>query len=169
MRLTQLSELYSTARQQPLALLGRYSRFLKFATIGFIALIVSMVLLFVLVQGLNMNKSLAYAIQAIVAINLNFILNYQITWADRKPVSNRNRWFLKIWAKAVGSRALAAIANDILFTILSLSINYLISNLICVLIITALNYVIGDKFVFSVTKAHPAAPTVELTGETADS
>lgn len=169
MRYMSVSELYGTVTRRPLNLLSRYARFIKFATIGFSVMVIGMILLFALVQGMNIDKSLAYAIQAIVSINLNFTLNYLFTWSDRKPEKNSARAFLRFWSKFVGSRAVGAIANGILFTILSLYINYLISNVICVLLITVFNYVMSDKLVFTPIKEGTVATgTAELIDEAVD-
>ncbi|HUY75993.1 MAG TPA: glycosyltransferase [Ktedonobacterales bacterium] len=104
-----------------------------------------------LVQYIGLDKHLAYFIQSIVSIETNFFINNFVTWGDR-----RGRGFfgvLRTWSKFHFVRIFTVALNQILYAVLLfLGVQYLLANVLCILIILIINYWSGDKFIFSVIR-----------------
>jgi putative flippase GtrA len=134
------------------SLLHKYGRFIKFACVGGSVMLTAMGLLYLLVDVIGLPPTLAYVIQAVVAINLNFSLNYLITWSDRRAGRGNWRRFLRSWLAFLSTRLITIPLNTILFTVLDLLMHYLIANIFTVIVVTIFNFVVNDKFVFTVGK-----------------
>ena len=119
-------------------------RLLKFGTIGLSVMIIGGLVLHTLVQ-MGVGKELAYFIQALVSIELNFFLNNQITWNNRRENS-----FLYRWGAFHVSRLITVPLNQLLFILLAtiLGINYLIAYVMVIGFMTAINYIAAEFFVF---------------------
>lgn len=127
----------------------RWRRQATFGLVGVTSMLVgSYGSLFLLVDILEVNPSIGYFLQAIVAIELNYVLNYFITWRDRPAVGRRDA--VARWLKFHATRMFTVPFNLALFSVLVvLGIQYLIANTICIAVTTVLNYVAGDRFVFT--------------------
>lgn len=104
---------------------------------------VGQVLLLGLVEFGRWNEFVANGLQLIVTLGLSFLLNSWITWPDR----SRN-W--RSLAKFTSSRIVTLALSFAVFTLLVgvFGYHYLIANLIGVAGGMALNYVIGEVWVF---------------------
>ncbi len=76
-------------------------------------MIAGMVLLFLLIQVLHIEKNLAYLIQAIVSIETNFFLNRFLNWKERDGQITVQ------WLKFHTTAALTFPVNQVLFAILT--------------------------------------------------
>lgn len=135
-----------------------------FAAVGITVMLLSFVELWVMTALLGMTAWLAYAIQTVISVELNFIGNWLITYGDRR---NEN----SIWRSLLLfhlSRSISIPFNQALFmlqvhwlpmwqwvAILNMSwINevfgsgVLLANAVCIAATTILNWLLGDKFVF---------------------
>lgn len=139
-------------------LFGKFWRLIKFGSVGGSVMLIAMGLLYVLVDVLGVQPTVAYVIQAVVAINLNFILNYSFTWSDRRVAKGNWRRFLRNWLAFLSTRLVTIPLNTILFTILEQFIHYLLATGTTILIVTIFNYLVNDKFVFKVKELSPAEP-----------
>lgn len=139
----------SSAFRRAIGLFAKFKRKLIFGSIGIFVMLVGYATLYLCVDVLHWNPSVAYAIQAVVSIELNFVLNYKITWRDRRDVS--------IW-RMLGrfhvSRIVTIPLNQVMFNALIWAhVNYLIANTLCIVLVTMFNFVVGDKFTFREVKA----------------
>jgi putative flippase GtrA len=134
------------------SLLRRYGRFIKFGCVGGSVMLTGMALLYLLVDVFGLPSTVSYVIQAVVAINLNFSLNYLITWSDRK--TGRRNWqrFLRNWTAFLSTRLITIPLNTILFTILDRLVHYLIAGVFTVVVVMIFNYLVNDRFVFTIGK-----------------
>src|SRR6266496_1199349 len=126
------------------SLLQRHQRKLVFGGVGVFVMAVGYGLLIGLVR-LGMPTGWAYAIQALVSIELNFVLNRRFTWNDREDV--------KLWSSLLRfhlSRIVTVPMNQVLFNALTWAgVPYYLASPICVAVTTVVNYVAGDRLVFA--------------------
>jgi putative flippase GtrA/glycosyltransferase involved in cell wall biosynthesis len=131
-------------------------RAVSFGLVGGFVALVGFVVLYALVEYVGLNKNLAYFIQAVVSIELNFFLNRSVTWRDRRGKGFAS--FLSMWARFHLSRVVTVVLNQVLFgAFLYIGINYLIANGLCIIIVMIINFVVGERFVF---RARPAAASL---------
>src|SRR5262249_2409027 len=127
---------------------GLLGRVLSFGLIGGFVFVVGFVVLFAAVQFLHLNAYLAYFIQAIVSIELNFFLNHFITWRDRGTSSFRSMG--TSWLKFHVTRIFTVALNQGFYSLLVvLGVQYLLANVIGTIVFTIVNYLVGDLFVFN--------------------
>jgi 4-amino-4-deoxy-L-arabinose transferase-like glycosyltransferase/putative flippase GtrA/glycosyltransferase involved in cell wall biosynthesis len=146
-------------------------RKIQFATVGVSVLLLGYGVLFFCVEILGLNKSLAYAIQAVVSIEINFVLNYRYTWGDR-----REGGVWRALKRFHAVRIVTITGNQLLFnSLLSAGVPYLIANTVCVTGTMVFNYIVGDRFTFRATRttrakqpviaiSSPASPEMQTTG-----
>lgn len=120
--------------------MGRIS---KFASVGVFVMGFGAVLMIVLVEFLKINESLAYVIQSICAVELNFFLNNLISWRDRKDP------LLSSWLKFHVLKIVTVGLTQLLFLALNPIFHYLVVYVVNVGIISVINYFGNDRFVFS--------------------
>lgn len=123
----------------------RYRRPLLFAAVGGTAALSGFMVLVALVSGLGVSPTVAYIVQAVVAVELNFLLNRAITWRDRPDR------FWTAWWRFHAARSLTIALDQTLFNLLVLwlSVPYWFAHPCTVLIITVLNYQLSSRFVFA--------------------
>ena len=61
----------------------------KFAAVGFTSLCVSFLSLYLFIDVLQWNRVLSYALQTILALEVNYVLNNAYTWGDRAAGKTR--------------------------------------------------------------------------------
>jgi cellulose synthase/poly-beta-1,6-N-acetylglucosamine synthase-like glycosyltransferase len=131
-------------------------RAVSFGLVGGFVALVGFVILYVLVEYAGLNKNLAYLIQAVVSIELNFFLNRSVTWRDRRGTGFTS--FLGMWARFHLTRVATVALNQVLFgAFIYIGINYLISNGLCIIIVMVINFFVGDRFIF---RSRPAAASL---------
>jgi len=120
---------------------------LKFALVGGTVALLGIGILYMLVDVLSVEKNAAYFVQAVISLQINFVLNNQFTWADRRGQS-RSLW--NRWVRFHGARGLAFVLNQLLFALLTaLGVHYLVACIFGIAVATGLNYFTSDRFVFS--------------------
>ncbi|MBV9212716.1 MAG: GtrA family protein [Actinobacteria bacterium] len=125
----------------------RGRRFATFSAVGLSVTAVSYVTLIAQIELLDMAKPLAYAVQALIAIELNFLLNHLITWRDRAVHSKRELG--KRWLAFHAARVVTIPFNQALFTALTgVGVQYLVANTACIGATTVLTFVAGEKLIF---------------------
>lgn len=128
-----------------IAVIAPRRRTASFATVGAGVMAAGYLVLFVLVDGLGWSAHLAYLVQAIVSVELNFALNRRLTWGDRRGLSSARRQWLRFHA----SRVVTIPANQALFSALTLAgAGYLIANSVCLALTLLVNFVVAHKWVF---------------------
>lgn len=121
-------------------------RFLKFGIVGGAVAVFSLAFLYVLVEIFSIRENIAYFIQMIVALQLNFNLNKELTWKDRRGKKGE---YWNRWAKFHGTRAFSALLNQGLFVLLNaMGMYYMFAAVFCLVFSTVINYFMSDRFVF---------------------
>lgn len=140
----------AVAQRQPAAislLMSRYRRQLSFAAVGLLVMAFGFAMLAVLIGPCAVNAHLAYLVQAVVSVQLSFLLSRYWTWRDRRassPIGVGGEWL-----RFHSSRLLSIPANQALFSLLLVSgCNPLVANGWCVTATTFFNYSVSHRLVF---------------------
>ena len=131
-------------------------RILNFGAIGVCVMLLGALLLSILVEVAGMDRTVAYAVQAVFSIEFNFLLNSRITWRDR---TGSWRTLLAQWTKFHVAKVVTVLLNQAVFLMLATytSAHYLVIYFLCVLVVTAANFVLNEKLVFLRSEAVPAS------------
>jgi len=140
----------------------RSSRMIKFGLIGGGVFAIAQGIMYLLIDVLGMSTIVAYVIQAVIAVHLNFGLNYAITWSDRK-VGDRWRQLIRNWLAFLVTRLGTIAINTVLFALLNAVVHYLIANAATVLIVSIINYLVNDRFVYR--RGGTESESLQTTGE----
>jgi dolichol-phosphate mannosyltransferase len=84
------------------------ARFLSFAAVGGIGLVVHLLTVWALLDGLGIGFLAAQAVATLVAMTSNFVLNNELTYRDRRL---RGGELLRGWASFLLACGLGALAN----------------------------------------------------------
>jgi putative flippase GtrA len=122
---------------------GHGRRFTTFAFIGGAVFVLGLVIQ-ALLTGLWRIPALAtYLIQAVVSVEVSFVLNRWLTWRDR-DIAVRTA-FARFNAQKIFTIAL----NSLIYAgLLHAGMNYLVANVVLTAVFTVVNYVAGDVLVF---------------------
>lgn len=143
--------------QRVIGLFSKFKRKLIFGSVGIFVMLVGYVTLFACVHWLHLIPAVAYVVQAFVAVELNFVLNYTITWRDRE----KSLW--KSWIKFHLPRLATIPLNQALFSALVYTgVNYLVANALCIIFTMVFNYTVADRFVFGKSKASAEDPSDDV-------
>jgi cellulose synthase/poly-beta-1,6-N-acetylglucosamine synthase-like glycosyltransferase/GT2 family glycosyltransferase len=137
----------------------RWPKTVQFGIIGGSVFVFGMALLYLLVEVAGVPILLANATQLVATFWLNYLLNRRITWQERQVSDSAASKFLI-------SRSVTTVFNYLLFAWLiqlsfSLSLfghqiqfamHYLVANVITLAAVTALNYIISDRWAFAEAK-----------------
>jgi putative flippase GtrA len=121
------------------------SRFIGFSLVGLVIMVIGFAILALLVEILHIDKLIAGVITTTISVNLNFVANKYLNWADRPGK------FLNQWWKFIVARLGVIVVNQLLYSVaVLLGLHYLASTLVLTLITTIINYFGNDRFVFLV-------------------
>jgi len=126
-------------------------RWLKFNFVGGIGIGVQLAVLTVLKTGLHFNYLRATALAVEAAVIHNFIWHERFTWKDREKTTSPLVRFIKFNL----SNGLLSIAGNLLLMKLFtgvLHFNYLIANLIAIIVCSLANFLVSDRLVFQPLK-----------------
>lgn len=128
-------------------------RFILFAAIGGGIFLAGFALQAALTGGAHLPAFLSYLIQSITSVEASFLLNRWLTWRDRDT---------PFWA-AFGRYNLqktitVALNLAAYYGLLRTGMNYLLANIVLTAIFTVVNYIGGDRFVFTPAKILPTPP-----------
>ncbi|MET0603813.1 MAG: GtrA family protein [Baekduia sp.] len=130
-----------------LALATRYRRQLSFGVVGITVMAVGFLILLVLTGPVGLSPHVAYLIQAIVSVQLSFVLSRYWTWEDRRGRTRAAA--LREWRRFHVSRVVTVPANQALFSLLILSsASVWMANAICIALTTIVNWLVGHHLVF---------------------
>ena len=130
---------------------GDVRRKVKFGAVGIAGVIVSFASLYIMIDMLGVNPSVAYAIQTVLAIETNFFGNALYTWSDRNDLPLWRRW-IRFHLTRVG---LMVPFNQVLFWILHPLIGTLAANAVCIAAATTVNWFLNDRMIFRAPRAIP--------------
>jgi putative flippase GtrA len=136
------------AAPRPAGLSGLYgslrkSRFLVFSAIGGFVFVLGLAVQVWLTGTLHVRPEVSYLAQAVVSVEVSFVLNRWLTWRDRDTRLLRAFAFFNL------QKTLTIAINAALYVgLLRLGMNYLLDNVVLTAAFTVINYVAGDKLVF---------------------
>jgi putative flippase GtrA len=134
-----------------LALASRYGRQLSFGAVGLTVMAVGFAVLGVLTH-VGVSPHVAYAIQAVISVELSFVLSRYWTWRDRRGRSRAA--VAREWRRFHASRIVTIPANQALFSLLIVAgASVWSSNAICIALTTLVNWLVGHHVVFGATAA----------------
>lgn len=124
-------------------------RWLKFNLVGGVGIIVQLGFLALFRSVLHMNYMLATGLAVEIAVIHNFLWHERFTWADR-PARQPLHSLIRLAKFNASNGAVSLAGNLALMRLLvgALKFNYVVSNLIAIVICSLLNFLLGDRFVF---------------------
>jgi putative flippase GtrA len=130
-----------------LAFATRYRRQLSFGVVGVSVMALGFLILLVLTGPVGLSPHVAYLIQAVVSVELSFVLSRYWTWEDRRGRTRAAA--LREWRRFHASRIVTVPANQALFSLLILSsASVWMANAICIALTTVVNWLVGHHLVF---------------------
>lgn len=118
-------------------------RVIKFGFVGGFIMVLGAVILSLLIES-GVDQPTANFIQAIVSIELNFLLNNWLTWRDRR----HSRLWVR-FAKYHAGKLVTIPTNQLMFILLTtVGVHYLVAYFINIGVVMAVNYLLYELFVF---------------------
>jgi putative flippase GtrA len=140
---------------------GRQSffRWLKFNAVGGIGIVVQLAALAILRSLLKLDYLLATGLAVEIAVLHNFVWHERFTWADR-PATRPVQSLVRLAKFNASNGAVSLAGNLVLMRLLvgELKVNYVVANLVAIVVCSLVNFLLGDRFVF-VAETNPAAPS----------
>ena len=124
-------------------------RWIKFNAVGGIGIVVQLTALAVFHSALRFDYLLATGLAIEIAVIHNFFWHERFTWRDRPSI--RPLQSLVRLAKFNASNGAVSIAGNLLLMRLlvgELKVNYVVSNVIAIVLCSLMNFLLGDRFVF---------------------
>jgi putative flippase GtrA len=123
-----------------------------FSGIGGSVFVLGLAIQFWLTGVLHISAIASYGVQAVVSVESNFLLNRWLTWRDRGTP------FWTAFIRFNAQRVVTVTINTLLYIgLIRLGMNYLAANIVLTIAFTAVNFVIGDKLVFTPVRSRGAA------------
>lgn len=137
------------------ALATRYRRQLSFGVVGAGVMAVGFLTLLLLTGPAGVSPHLAYLIQAVISVELSFVLSRYWTWSDRR--GHTRAAAVREWRRFHASRVVSMPANQALFSLLILSsASVWLANAICIVLTTTVNWLVGHHLVFGAGEGRDA-------------
>jgi putative flippase GtrA len=130
-------------------------RWMKFNAVGGVGIVVQLAALALLRSLLKLDYLLATGLAVEIAVIHNFLWHERFTWADR-PAARPFRSLVRLVKFNVSNGAVSIVGNLLVMRLLvgELKINYVVSNLVAIVVCSLVNFLLGDRFVFE-AKARP--------------
>jgi putative flippase GtrA len=134
-----------------------FLRWIKFNAVGGIGIGVQLAALAVFHSLLKLDYLLATGMAVEIAVIHNFLWHEHFTWADR-PAARPGQSLVRLARFNASNGAVSIVGNLVLMRLLvgELKFNYVVSNLIAIVLCSLVNFVLGDRFVFD-AEENPAA------------
>lgn len=125
-------------------------RFARFGLIGGGVFIAGLALQTGLTSGLHIPAFLSYLIQTVLSLEVSFLLNRLFTWNERGASFWPSFWRYNV------QKSITVVLNILAYAgLLRLGVNYIMANVVLTAIFTVVNYVGGDRFVFTPETGRP--------------
>jgi putative flippase GtrA len=124
-------------------------RWMKFNTVGGIGIGVQLAALAMFRSWLKLDYLLATGLAVEIAVIHNFLWHERFTWADR-PVARPFRSLVRLVKFNASNGAVSIGGNLLVMRLLvgELKLNYVVSNLVAIVVCSLVNFLLGDRFVF---------------------
>ena len=128
-----------------------FFRWMKFNAVGGIGIVVQLVALALLRSLLKLDYLLATGLAVEIAVIHNFLWHERFTWADR-PTARPFRSLVRLVKFNASNGAVSIVGNLLLMRLLvgELKLNYVVSNLVAIVVCSLVNFLLSDRFVFDV-------------------
>ena len=122
-------------------------RIIVFTVFGITGFFLGIALMHLFVSVMDMNATIAYIVQTIITVSINYVMNWRFTWGDRRAFFWYNAYRFGL------SRITMIGLSTVLFAILVnyLGLNYQLVNIGLTLTSTTVTYVISHKWLFATT------------------
>lgn len=121
----------------------RFGEIAKYLFVGGLTALVSIAQLWLYVGIAHWQDWIAYSIQAVVCIELNFWLNYTITWRTTRG---------GLWPKLVKFNltrlATIPVSEAVYLALVWVQVNYQIANIVTIVGATVANFLVGQRYIF---------------------
>jgi putative flippase GtrA len=133
-----------------------FFRWIKFNAVGGIGIVVQLAALALLRSWLKLDYLLATGLAVEIAVLHNFLWHERFTWADR-PAARPFRSLVRLIKFNASNGAVSIGGNLLVMRLLvgELKFNYVVSNLVAIVVCSLVNFLLGDRFVFE-AEARPA-------------
>ena len=124
-------------------------RGLKFYAVGGVGIGVQLAALVVFRSVAHLDYRAATALAVEIAVIHNFIWHENVTWADREALRS-SHWLTRFIKFNVTNGLFSIVGNLVLMQVLvgSLSMNYLVANILTIALCSVANFLVSDRFVF---------------------
>ena len=132
----------------------RLSRWMKFNAVGGIGIVVQLAALALLRSLLKLDYLLATGLAVEIAVIHNFLWHERFTWADR-PATRPVQSLVRLVKFNASNGAVSIVGNLVLMRLLvgELEFNYVVSNLVAIVVCSLANFLLSDRFVFDASAA----------------
>jgi len=137
-----------------------FLRWIKFNAVGGVGIGVQLAALAVLRSWLKLDYLLATGLAVEIAVIHNFLWHERFTWADR-PARRPLQSLVRLAKFNASNGAVSIVGNLVLMRLLvgEAKFNYVVSNLIAIVVCSLVNFLLGDRFVFDVEANRAANST----------
>ncbi len=135
-----------------LVLVRRYQRVVSFGLVGGFVALLGSALLFLFVDILHIEQNIAYFLQTVIALQINFNLNDLVTWRDRR---GSNGFYWERWLRYHVARLLTVVLCQLIFSLfVFVGMPHMVAFAINIAVGMVINYFSSDKFVFKKGEHH---------------
>jgi putative flippase GtrA len=129
---------------------------MKFNAVGGVGIVVQLAALALLRSLFKLDYLLATGLAVEIAVIHNFVWHERFTWADR-PAARPFRSLVRLVKFNASNGAVSIGGNLLVMRLLvgELKLNYVMSNLVAIVVCSLVNFLLGDRFVFE-AEARPA-------------
>ena len=135
-------------------------RWIKFNAVGGVGIGVQLAVLAVSRSWLRLDYLLATGLAVEIAVVHNFLWHERYTWADR-PAARAMQSLVRLAKFNASNGAVSMLGNLGLMRLLvgEVKFNYVVSNLIAIVVCSLVNFLLGDRFVFAAQEKQTAIPS----------
>jgi putative flippase GtrA len=135
-------------------------RWVRFNLVGGLGIFVQLGALAVLRFWFRLDYLPATGLAVEVAVIHNFLWHERFTWADR-PSARPVQSLVRLVKFNASNGAVSVVGNLVLMRLLvgDLKANYVVSNLVAIVLCSLVNFVLGDRFVFGVEENRASIST----------
>lgn len=118
---------------------------MRFAMIGGACAVLQLGLLTLFVEAAGLG-AFANAAAFLITAQVNFFLNYRLTWADRGRVASRPRWVQFVSFNALV--AVAVVVNQSVYIAVERFLPYIVAGAVGIGATTAVKFLVADRWIF---------------------
>jgi putative flippase GtrA len=123
------------------------TRWLRFNLVGVAGFVLQMLTLAVVTRWLGVATSVAVPIAVLVAVSHNFLWHERVTWPGRQREGRLRRWL----SFNLSNGLISVVTNVVVTAVIVATTGtpLLLANAIAVVMASAVNFLVSDRYVFS--------------------